>query len=84
MFLMTPLQLAESDAELNALKVMVDNVVAFFYPSESSSEVCAPPDARQTADEISGDYSHQYETVGESNPRDPKVPIPLSRLGCSG
>jgi hypothetical protein len=42
MFLMTPLQLAESDAELNALKVMVDNVVAFFYPGESSSEVCAP------------------------------------------
>jgi hypothetical protein len=34
------LQLAESDAELNALKVIVDNVVAFFYPVESSSDLC--------------------------------------------
>jgi hypothetical protein len=42
-FQLTPLQLAKSDAELNALKVMVDNVVAFFYPGESSSEAHAPP-----------------------------------------
>jgi hypothetical protein len=39
---LTPLRLAESDAELNALKAMVKNVVAFFYPGESASEVCAP------------------------------------------
>jgi hypothetical protein len=32
-----PLQLAESDAELNALKAMVENVIAFFYPGKSSS-----------------------------------------------
>jgi hypothetical protein len=36
---LTPLRLAESDAELNALKAMVDNAVAFFYPGESSSEL---------------------------------------------
>jgi hypothetical protein len=36
--LLTPLRLIESDAELNALKAMVDNAVAFFYTGESSSE----------------------------------------------
>jgi hypothetical protein len=36
--LLTPLRLTESDAELNALKAMVDNAVAFFYTGESSSE----------------------------------------------
>jgi hypothetical protein len=40
--LLTPLQLTESDAELNALKVMVDNTVVFFYPGESSSEARIP------------------------------------------
>jgi hypothetical protein len=30
------------DAELNTLKAMVDNVVAFFYPGESSSGTRAP------------------------------------------
>jgi hypothetical protein len=29
----TPLQLTESDAELNALKAMVDYAIAFFYLS---------------------------------------------------
>jgi hypothetical protein len=41
-FLLTPLQLAESDTELNALKTMVNNTVTFFYPGESSSNVRAP------------------------------------------
>jgi hypothetical protein len=41
-FLLSPLRLAESDAELNALKAMVNNAVAFFYPGESSSNVHAP------------------------------------------
>jgi hypothetical protein len=41
-FWLTSLQLAESDAELNALKVMVDNAISFFYPSESSSGSRAP------------------------------------------
>jgi hypothetical protein len=36
-FWLTPLWLIESDTELNALKAMVDNAVAFFYPGESSS-----------------------------------------------
>jgi hypothetical protein len=36
----TPLGLTESDAELNALKAMVGNAVAFFYSGESSR---APP-----------------------------------------
>jgi hypothetical protein len=39
---LTLLRLTESDAELNALKVMVDYAVAFFYPGESSSETQAP------------------------------------------
>jgi hypothetical protein len=30
------------DVELNALKMMAGNAVAFFYPSESSSEACTP------------------------------------------
>jgi hypothetical protein len=63
------------DAELNALKAMVNNVIAFFYPGESSFEA-RPPDARQPADKVSGDYSHQYEVVGESNSKYFEVPIP--------
>jgi hypothetical protein len=39
-FLTDPARLAESNAELNALKVIVDNAVAFFYPGESS-RACA-------------------------------------------
>jgi hypothetical protein len=41
-FLTDPLRLIESDAELNALKVMVDNAVVFFYPGESSCEARTP------------------------------------------
>jgi hypothetical protein len=41
-FLLSPLRLAESDAELKALKAMVNNVVSFFYPSEYSSNIRAP------------------------------------------
>jgi hypothetical protein len=47
--LLTPLQLVESDAELNALNAMVDNVVAYFYPG-GFSNVCAP----QMLDNMSG------------------------------
>jgi hypothetical protein len=35
--LLIPLRLIESDAELNALKVMVENAIAFFYHCASSS-----------------------------------------------
>jgi hypothetical protein len=62
---------------------MVDNTVAFFYPGESSSRARPPPDARQSADKVSGDYSRQYEAVSESNSQDLEVPIPPSRLGHS-
>jgi hypothetical protein len=41
-FLLSPLRLPESDAELNSLKAMVNNAVAFFYPGESSSKVRPP------------------------------------------
>jgi hypothetical protein len=41
-FLLSPLQLAESDVELNALKAMVNNAVAFFYSGESSFNIRAP------------------------------------------
>jgi hypothetical protein len=41
-FLLSPLRLAESNVELNALKAMVNNTVAFFYPDESSSNARAP------------------------------------------
>jgi hypothetical protein len=47
--LLTPLQLVESDAELNALNAMVDNVVAYFYPG-GLSNVRAP----QMLDNMSG------------------------------
>jgi hypothetical protein len=40
--LLTPLRLTETDAELNALKAMVENVVVFFYPNDSSSASRAP------------------------------------------
>jgi hypothetical protein len=40
-FLTDPLRLAESDVELNVLKGMVDNMVAFFYSCESSSKAHA-------------------------------------------
>jgi hypothetical protein len=62
----------------------VDNAIAFFYLGESSSEVRTPLDARQLADSVSGDYSHQYEAVSESNSQDFEVPIPSGRLGCGG
>jgi hypothetical protein len=32
----------ESDAELNTLKVMVDNAIAFFHPGKSSSGSHSP------------------------------------------
>jgi uncharacterized membrane protein YkgB len=41
-FLLSPLRLVELDAELNALKAMVNNAIAFFYPGESSSNTLAP------------------------------------------
>jgi hypothetical protein len=41
-FLLSPLRLTESDAEINALKAMVNYVVAFFYPCEPSSNAHAP------------------------------------------
>jgi hypothetical protein len=41
-FLLSPLRLVELDAELNALKAMVNNAIAFFYPGESSSNTRAP------------------------------------------
>jgi hypothetical protein len=41
-FLLFPLRLTESDAKLNALKAMVNNVVAFFYPGDSSFDTRAP------------------------------------------
>jgi hypothetical protein len=40
--LLTSLRLTETDAELNALKAMVENAVAFFYPGFSSTAPQAP------------------------------------------
>jgi hypothetical protein len=39
---LTLLRLAELDAELNTLKTMVGNMIAFLYPSESSTGSRAP------------------------------------------
>jgi hypothetical protein len=44
----------------------------------------APPKPRQTADKVSGDYSHQYETISESNSWDFEVPIPPANLDVAG
>jgi hypothetical protein len=44
----------------------------------------APPEARQTTDKVSGDYSHQYETISESNSWDFEVPIPPANLDVAG
>jgi hypothetical protein len=41
-FLVTPLRLAKLDAELNALKAMVDNAMSYFYPSKSSFAIRTP------------------------------------------
>jgi hypothetical protein len=41
-FLLSPLQLVELDAKLNALKAMVNNTVAFFYPGKSCSNARTP------------------------------------------
>jgi hypothetical protein len=35
-------QPTESDVELNAIKAMVENAIAFFYPSDSSTTLRAP------------------------------------------
>jgi hypothetical protein len=84
-FQLTLLRSAELDVELNALKAMVDNVVAFIHQGESSSKAHAPPpDVRKSTDEVLGDHSLQYQAIGESNSRDPKDPIPPSRLGRNG
>jgi hypothetical protein len=40
--LLTPLQLTEFDAQFNALKAMVENAVAFFYPNNHSTIALAP------------------------------------------
>jgi hypothetical protein len=40
--LLTLHRLIEFDAELNALKGMVENTVVFFYPGESSTTARAP------------------------------------------
>jgi hypothetical protein len=45
--------------------------------------VC-PPDARQSAEKVSRNYSSQYEAVGESDSQDFDVPIPTGRLGRCG
>jgi hypothetical protein len=44
----------------------------------------APPDARQFANKVSGDNSHQYEIVRKSNSQDFDVPIPPGRHGRGG
>jgi hypothetical protein len=80
-FLLTPLRLTESDAELNALQAMVDNAVSLFYASESSSANCTP---QMLEEPISGDYSWKHAVVCKSNSGHLEVPIPQSRLGCSG
>jgi hypothetical protein len=41
-FSLSPFRLTESDAELKTLKAMVNNVVAFFYSGQSSSNARAP------------------------------------------
>jgi hypothetical protein len=40
--LLSPLRLTESNAKLNALKAMVNNAVAFFYPGDSSFDAHTP------------------------------------------
>jgi hypothetical protein len=40
--LLTPLRLLEIDAKINALKAMVENAVAFFYPNDPSPTARAP------------------------------------------
>jgi hypothetical protein len=40
-FLLSLLQLTESDANLNALKAMVNDAAAFFYPGDSSFDTRA-------------------------------------------
>jgi hypothetical protein len=40
--LLTLLQLTESNVKLNNLNAMVENAVAFFYPSESSTDGQVP------------------------------------------
>jgi hypothetical protein len=57
-------------------------MVAFFYPGESSSG--APPDARQSTDKVSRDYSRQCEAVSESNSMNFEAPIPPGQLGHGG
>jgi hypothetical protein len=42
------------------------------------------PDARQSADEVLGDYSHQYETIDECHSRNPEVSIPQADLDAVG
>jgi hypothetical protein len=37
--LLTPLRLTEIDAELNALRAMVENTIAFFYLGDSSTAI---------------------------------------------
>jgi hypothetical protein len=65
---------------------MVDNMIAFFYWRVLLQSACPPPDARQSVDKVSGDYSysHQYEAVDESNSQDFEVPISTDQHGLGG
>jgi hypothetical protein len=60
---------------------MFDNAIAFFYPGESTPKHVPP---RQPANSVSGDYSRQYEAIGESNSWDFEVPIPQADLDMAG
>jgi hypothetical protein len=42
LLILTPLWLVESDVELDALKAMVENAVALFYPDDPSTSPRAP------------------------------------------
>jgi hypothetical protein len=80
---LTSLRLAESDVELNALKALVENAIAFFYPGESSAGMHAP----QMLDSLptrSWEIILTNMRLSTSLTRYFEVPIPPGRLGHGG
>jgi hypothetical protein len=81
--ILTLLQLTESNTELNIVKAMVENAVAFFYPT--TLFIClSPTTSGRPANSIPRGDPCQHEAVSESNPWDPKVPLSSSQFGYCG
>jgi hypothetical protein len=82
--LLFPFQLAESDAELNALKGNGEQRGNLFLPRRVLFERLRSTDVRQHAKPISRDHPCQHAVVSEFDSGHSEVPMPPGRFRCGG